>query len=139
MRVFVTGATGFIGAHLCRALVAGGHQVVALVRDPKKAAAELPATGVEALAGDLSVFDRADLVLPACDVVIHLAGVVAADTLDQYQAINHEAVRSLVRALGRQAWRPRRFLFASSLAAVGPSASRAPRTERDPAEPIEPY
>ena len=47
MRIFVTGATGFIGAHLCRALVGGGHQIVALVRDPKKAASELPESGVE--------------------------------------------------------------------------------------------
>ena len=33
MRIFVTGATGFIGAHLCRALVGAGHEIVALVRD----------------------------------------------------------------------------------------------------------
>src|SRR5262249_50532478 len=121
MRVLVTGATGFICAHLCCALVARGHQVVALVRDPKKAATELPATGVEALAGDLSLFERDDLVLPPCDVVIHLAGVVAARSTDQYDAVNFEAVKSLVRALARQAWGPRRLLFAASVAAARPS------------------
>jgi nucleoside-diphosphate-sugar epimerase len=139
MRVLVTGATGFIGAHLCRALVAGGHDLVALVRDPAKAAAELPLRGVETLAGDLSLFERDDVVLPPCDLVIHLAGVVAAPSPEQYDAVNFDAVKSLVRALGRQRWRPRRFLFASSLAAAGPSASRVPKTEGDPAEPVEPY
>jgi nucleoside-diphosphate-sugar epimerase len=135
----MTGATGFIGAHLCRELVRGGHQIVALVRDPKKAAAELPASGVEPFPGDLSLFEREDVTIPACDVVIHLAGVVAAKSPEQYDAINFGAVKSLVGALARQSFRPRRFLFASSLAAVGPSATRVPKTERDPAEPIEPY
>jgi len=139
MRIFITGGTGFIGAHLCRQLVASGHQIVALVRDPNKAAAELPASGIETLAGDLSVFDRDDLVIPPCDLVIHLAGVVAAKTPEEYDAVNFEAVRSLVKALARQRWRPRRLLFASSLAAAGPSATRVPKTERDPAEPVEPY
>ncbi len=139
MRVFITGATGFIGAHLCRELVARGHEIVALVRDPEKAAAELPASGVETLAGDLSLFEQEDLVLPACEVVIHLAGVVAGVTAEQYDVVNFEAVKSLVKALARQTWRPRRLLFASSLAAVGPNATRVLMTERDPAEPIDPY
>jgi dihydroflavonol-4-reductase len=139
MRILVTGATGFIGAHLCRALVDRGHEVVALVRDAKKAATELPASGVTPLAGDLSLFEREDLVLPACDVVIHLAGVVAAKSPELYDAVNFEAVRSLVKALARQSWRPRRLLFASSLAAAGPTDTRVPITERDPAAPIEPY
>jgi nucleoside-diphosphate-sugar epimerase len=136
-RVFVTGATGFIGAHLCRALVARGDEVIALVRDPKKAAAELPATGIETVRGDLSIFDRADLELPPFDVVVHLAGVVAARSPEEYEAVNFTAVKSLVRALARRP--PARMLFASSLAAAGPSATREPKTELDPAEPIEPY
>jgi nucleoside-diphosphate-sugar epimerase len=139
MRIFITGSTGFIGAHLTRALVGAGHEIVALVRDPRKAAEELPASGVEPLVGDLSLFARKDLVIPPCDLVVHLAGVVAAKTPEEYDAVNFEAVTSLVKSLSRQSWRPRRFLFASSLAAAGPSATRTPKTERDPAEPIEPY
>ncbi len=139
MRIFMTGATGFIGAHLCRELVAGGHRIVALVRDPNKAAIELPSSGVETLRGDLAALERDDLVIPPCEIVIHLAGVVAAESPAHYDAVNFEAVRSVVKALARQTWRPRRLLFASSLAAAGPSATRVPKTERDPTEPIDAY
>ena len=114
MKVLLTGATGFIGGHLCRRLVAGGNHVVALVRDPKKAAS-LPGE-VERLEGDLSLFDRPDLALPACDVVMHIAGVVSANAAAEYDAVNFRAVKSLVESVARQSWRPRRLLFASSLA-----------------------
>src|SRR5262249_40390650 len=107
MQVFLTGATGFIGGHLCRRLVAAGPSVTALVRDPKRASS-LP-SAVEKLEGDLTLFDRPDLELPPCDVVIHMAAVVTAKRADQYDAINFRAVRSLVDCVARQKWRPRRL------------------------------
>src|SRR5579859_1345394 len=137
MKVLLTGATGFIGGHLCRRLVATGNAVVALVRDAKKAAA-LP-NEVERLDGDLSIFDRADLALPPCDVVIHMAGVVAAKSADEYDAINFRAVKSLVESIARQSWRPRRFLFASSLAAAGPSMPGIRKSEADVCAPVDDY
>lgn len=138
MKLLVTGATGFIGAHLVHRLVRDGHTVVALVRDRAKARA-LPASNVELLEGDLSLFERADTVLPACDAVIHLAGVVAAERVEDYARINFAAVEHLVACLERQAWRPRRLLFSSSLAAAGPSQRDVPRTEADACAPVEPY
>jgi nucleoside-diphosphate-sugar epimerase len=139
MRIFLTGATGFIGAHLCRKLVALGHEIVALVRDPKKARSELPISNVETFVGNLSIFEQQDLVLPECEIVIHLAGVVTAKSMQEYEDVNFNAVKKLVKALEAQAWRPRRMLFASSLAAAGPTLTRVPKTERDPAEPVDAY
>jgi nucleoside-diphosphate-sugar epimerase len=118
--------------------VAEGHSVVALVRDPAKAEG-LPKQNVELLRGDLSLFTRADLVLPQCDAVVHLAGVVAAKTLGDYRQVNFVAVQHLVQALERQAWKPRRLLFASSLAASGPSPDGHLRTEADGCAPVDPY
>ncbi len=138
MRVLLTGATGFIGGHLARRLVAAGHTVVALVRDAAKASA-LPPRGVEILSGDLSIFGRPDQILPECDLVIHLAGVVNAQSEDAYDAINFRAVQSLVRCVARQAWKPRRFLFASSLAAAGPTTLGVRMTEGDACRPRDAY
>lgn len=137
MRILVTGGTGFIGRHVCARLVERGDDVVALVRSPKKAALLPP--GVKTLEGDLSLFGDPGTVLPPSDVVIHLAAVIAADTLEQYEAINFEAVKNLLACLGRQSWKPARLLFASSLAASGPSPAGAALTERDPLCPIDPY
>jgi len=99
----------------------------------------LPRQGVEILSGDLSIFDPSDRVLPACDLVIHLAGVVNAQTEDAYDAINFRAVQSLVRCIARQSWKPRRFLFASSLAAAGPTSLGVRLTESDACKPIDAY
>ncbi|MGO9835032.1 MAG: NAD-dependent epimerase/dehydratase family protein [Polyangiaceae bacterium] len=137
MRLFVTGGTGFIGRHLCERLVARGDEVVALVRTPAKAA-RLP-RGVETFRGDLATLADPKTVLPACDVVIHLAGVVAARREQDYAAINHSAVESLLACLGRQEWKPRRFLLASSLAAAGPSPRDRAWTEQDAPAPVDSY
>ncbi|MBW2312691.1 MAG: NAD(P)-dependent oxidoreductase [Deltaproteobacteria bacterium] len=137
MRFFVTGATGFIGHHLCHALCEAGHEVTALVRSPEKAGALPSAARIHE--GDLSLFARPDATLPEVDVVIHLAGIVAAPTPDVYDAINHRAVRELLACLGRQTWTPKRLLFASSLAAAGPSSRDEPWREADPLAPVDPY
>src|SRR5262245_23502605 len=100
MKFFLTGATGFIGTDLSRRLVADGHSVVALVRNPKKAA-ELPPE-VERFEGDLSTFDDPGCVLPPCDIVIHMAGVVTAKNPADYDRVNFGAVKSFVACLERQ-------------------------------------
>jgi len=137
MRVLVTGGTGFIGRHLCDKLVERRDEVVALVRSKRKGMA-LPSS-VKILEGDLSIFGDAGTVLPECDVVIHLAGVVAAGHPSEYEAVNFTAVRDLVDCVARQAWKPARLVFASSLAASGPSPRGNPLTELAPLRPIDPY
>jgi len=93
----------------------------------------------EIVGGDLSIFADPATILPPCDVVVHLAGVVTAPRLDDYERINYGAVVDLLKCLERQSWRPRRFLFASSLAAAGPSPAERAWTEEDPPQPVDPY
>ncbi len=137
MKILVTGSTGFIGTHLCRALVKRGDQVISLVRTPAKA--KLLPEGVEILEGDLGIFARQDTDLPEVDVVVHLAGVTVAPSPEIYEAINFTAVRDLVACLERQSWKPKRLVFSSSLAAAGPSKADGAWTEKDPLFPIEAY
>lgn len=127
---------GFIGRHVCQRLAARGDGVIALVRSPKTAAG-LP-TGVKQLAGDLSLFADPQTVLPECDVVVHLAGVVGAGKLADYGEINFAAVRDLAGCITRQKWKPARLVLASSLAAAGPSPCDGELTESDPPRPVPP-
>ncbi len=65
MRYFITGATGFIGGEVTRQLREAGHDVIALVRSPKKAG-KLKELGVEIAPGDIT--DKASLRAPMTGV-----------------------------------------------------------------------
>src|SRR5258708_32896982 len=110
LRVYETGASGFIGRHLCERLAARRDRIVALVRTPVKAG-HLP-PGTEIVRGDLGLFADPATVLPQCDVVIHLAGLVGADRLAAYEEVNFGAVEGLLAFLGRPPWAPGRPLLA---------------------------
>src|SRR3954449_1172175 len=74
MRVFVTGATGFIGGHVARKLRERGDDVVALVRSPDKAG-RLRELGCDLVEGDLSDEAAIKKGLEGCDAVIHVGAI----------------------------------------------------------------
>lgn len=138
MRYFITGCTGFIGIHLCRKLIAEGHEVSGLVRNPGKIPTDLLGKLIE-IKGGLEVFERTDLVLPEVDVVIHLAAVITGRNSKDYERMNYESVVHLLTCLNRQLWKPKRFILASSLAAAGPNTNGQVLRESTLSVPIEPY
>jgi len=74
MKVFVTGATGFIGGRVARDLRARGDEVVCLVRSPEKAT-DLTALGCELVPGDLSQKTAIEAGMRGADAVIHGAAI----------------------------------------------------------------
>ncbi|MBE9603625.1 SDR family oxidoreductase [Acetobacteraceae bacterium H6797] len=69
MRIFVTGATGFVGSAVVRELLSAGHEVLGLVRNPTAA---LP-VGAEPLPGNVEDHDSLRRGVEAADAVIHTA------------------------------------------------------------------
>jgi len=83
VKAFVTGGTGFVGAHLVQALCARGDQVTCLVRNPAKAHA-LGWSDVRLVQGDL---DDAAALRDGCagaEVIYHVAGRISARDTDEF-------------------------------------------------------
>ncbi len=136
MNVLVTGATGFVGGHLVDVLLADGHLVSALVRNPSKAP-ELVRKGVTIIAGDLM---RSDRLAEACrgrEVVYHLAGSIAGRNQAEFDAVNRDGTARLVDA-ATAAGTPR-LVLVSSLAAAGPTVPGRPVADGNASNPVTQY
>jgi nucleoside-diphosphate-sugar epimerase len=125
MRVFVTGASGWIGSATVDELLAAGHEVTGLARSDASAAA-VAAKGAQVRRGDLDDLASIRAGAEAAEAVIHLAN--KHDWSDM--AGTAAAERAAVQAIGDVlAGTDRPFLFASGVAAL---AQGRPATEDDP-------
>lgn len=98
MRVFVTGATGFMGTAVVADLTAAGHQVLGLARSDESAA-RLAGWGVEARRGELSDPEGIAQAARECDGVIHLAYIHDFDNYAIAGATELAVVGALIEAL----------------------------------------
>jgi nucleoside-diphosphate-sugar epimerase len=97
VKYFLTGATGFIGGHLARQLVAAGHQVTALVRTPAKAQ-DLAALGITLCPGDITDKESMRSGMAGVDGLFHVAGwyKIGQRAGDAGQRINVDGTRNVL-------------------------------------------
>src|SRR5689334_15442132 len=100
MKVFLTGATGFVGRNMLRRLLAEGHSVRALVREPEKANA-LKEERVELTAGDVAEGAGLDQGMQGCDAAIHLVGIIVEKGKNTFERVHHIGTRNMVEAAKR--------------------------------------
>ena len=136
MNVFVTGGTGFVGAHLVRVLQERGDHVSCLVRRPELAE-RLGWRDVRLVRGDL---DDTSALLQGCegaDLVFHVAGKIVARNALEFMATNRDGTANVLEAA--QEHGVTRFVLVSSLAAAGPTTPGHPIDETRPPAPVTDY
>ena len=106
-KVFVTGATGYVGSAITARLVRAGHDVFALVRGPERAAT-VEALGARAVIGRLGEPESLIAKLKNCDAVVH-AAIDATDA-----RAGDQAALEIIRTAAQDG-RVRRLLYTSSI------------------------
>jgi NADH dehydrogenase len=127
-RVFVTGATGFVGRHLIHALRAEGYTVRCLVR--RGSERDLRGLGaIERLEGDVLVRRGLDEDMAGCEAVVHLVGIIREQPAAgvTFERLHVEATRNVLEAA--VAAGVRRYLHMSALGSRPKARARYHRTK----------
>jgi uncharacterized protein YbjT (DUF2867 family) len=112
VKVFLTGATGFVGKHMLRRLLDEGHDVRALVRDPQKPSLAKHSK-IEFVPGDIVEGTRLDEGMQGCDAVIHLVGIIVEKGSNTFERVHHLGTRNVVEVAKRTG--VKRFVQMSAL------------------------
>jgi nucleoside-diphosphate-sugar epimerase len=134
----VTGANGFVGSHVCEALITAGYSVRALVRKSSDLT-NLQGVPVQLAYGDLSDPQSLVAVVEGIDTVINNAGLTKTNNPRDFHTVNALGTENILRATAEHNPGLKRFVQISSTAACGPSATNAPIDELHPPAPLTHY
>ncbi len=134
MKIFITGATGFIGSHVAYRLLGAGHELVALARNPEKTPTLSEHAKVRRVHGTLYDAELIREQVAGCDACVHVALGWGDQPLSMLQT-DTTATISLLETCAELG--VRRFLYTSSTAALGSFFSRM--SESDPLRPSDYY
>lgn len=144
MLVSVTGGTGFVGSHSVAAIVAAGHRVRMLVRDPSRVEAALEPLGVDPGALDVVVGDLTDDksvsdAVRGADAVLHAAAVYSFDSRhrSRMRRTNERGTALVLGAARRAGADP--IIHVSSVVALLPARGRTLRADAPVGRAREPY
>ncbi|RYZ35611.1 MAG: NAD-dependent epimerase/dehydratase family protein [Myxococcaceae bacterium] len=142
MNALITGAGGFLGTWLARALVARGDRISCLLRpttDTRELEKALEGHPWKRLTGDVTDRASLDAAVQGVDVVFHLAGIRRAAQRDEFIRVNAGGTRLLCDALAALPGPRPRLVMCGSLASHGPSTPERPHVEEDAFHPHEWY
>src|SRR5437899_1798339 len=124
MKVFVTGASGFVGEEVVRQLHAAGHAIRILARQPQATRTqwEVSEYGAEVHAGNVLDADSLRGGLKDCEAVIHLVGIISEIGRNTFENVHTRGTENIVTA-ARNAG-VRRFVQMSALGTRPNAASR---------------
>jgi nucleoside-diphosphate-sugar epimerase len=131
MRMFLTGATGYVGSAVLDALLRAGHDVTALVRDPEKAE-RVSRRGVEPIVGELAKPASYSPAAIAADGIIH----TAFDYSKNGPKVDRMALEALIAAAERRAstGQPATLVYTSGVWVLG--STQTPVDENAPVQPV---
>lgn len=137
-RALVTGGSGFVGSHLVDHLVERGASVRCLVRQSSNLR-YVKDPQIELVYGGLDDSTDWDEALAGVDIIYHVAGTTFARRAEDYFTVNHQGTEALVAEALKRRDQIKRFVYISSLAAVGPARDGVPVDEDTSPAPITPY
>jgi nucleoside-diphosphate-sugar epimerase len=138
MKAFVTGATGFIGSHLCEELIKRGYSVTCLVRETSDLK-WIDTLDIKRVEGDCTDRESLHNLIHDFDYVFHLAGLTKSSSDDAFFSINTKGTENLIQAVAEKNPQLKRFVYISSLSAVGPSKNGTPVDEQAHPSPVSNY
>src|SRR5919205_2798658 len=127
MKVCVTGATGFVGAHVARALADRGDEVRVVYRNPDKLDA-LSGVKFRRSKADVLDFKALKRAFKGSDVVFHTAGYVGSSPAERVWRLNAHGPLVAVEAAAAEGLK--RVVVTSTISAIGPANGR-PADERN--------
>lgn len=138
MKALVTGATGFIGSHLVEELVKSGYSVTCLVR---KTSNQRWIEGLDTTIfyGDCEDASSLSSLASDFDYIFHAAGLTKARREEDFFCANVKGTENLLKAVSARRGQLKRFVYLSSLAAIGPSSDGGPVTETAEPKPVSSY
>jgi nucleoside-diphosphate-sugar epimerase len=137
-KILVTGASGFIGLHVVKTLLAQGVSVRCLVHKNSRLGFIKPFLP-ELMEGNLTSPETLKNAVQGIDAIVHSAGLKTAPSYQKFLEVNEDGCRNLYQVCAQYNPGINRIVHISSLAALGPSRDGKPVTEEHLPTPISDY